>query len=169
MKTCTRCGESKPPDAFHKLSTAKDGRRPDCRDCRKHLTAEYRNRPDVRARKAEYDASYRARPQVQARNAEYMPDYRMQNPHAAWVSTYRQRARAYGLPLIVEHFTRKDVIARYGDACADCGGEWDQLDHIIPVSAGGTHTLDNVQPVCRDDNHRRWNEYQRNNTTPTAA
>ena len=33
MKTCTKCGEEKPLVAFHP-SPWKDGRRPDCKDCR---------------------------------------------------------------------------------------------------------------------------------------
>lgn len=33
-KTCTKCGETKPLDEFHRHSRMKDGRRPDCGACK---------------------------------------------------------------------------------------------------------------------------------------
>lgn len=33
LKTCSKCGERKPLSDFHKHTTAKDGRRPDCKLC----------------------------------------------------------------------------------------------------------------------------------------
>jgi ribosomal protein S27AE len=41
-----------------------------------------------------------------------------------------------------------DVVSLYGNKCADCGGEWTDLDHIIPVSRGGGTTKSNVRPLC---------------------
>ena len=40
MKTCTKCGETKPLDDFHRNQSGADGRRSRCREC----TAEYRRR-----------------------------------------------------------------------------------------------------------------------------
>lgn len=56
----------------------------------------------------------------------------------------------------VESFRNVDVFERDGWVCGICGGDVDRdlvwpdhmsasLDHIVPVSKGGTHTLDNVQ------------------------
>lgn len=73
-------------------------------------------------------------------------------PHIEWEHTYRRRARAYGNTPIVESFTREELVARYGDACWQCGGEWNQLDHVIPVAAGGPHTLGNCRPSCTPEN-----------------
>jgi 5-methylcytosine-specific restriction endonuclease McrA len=50
----------------------------------------------------------------------------------------------------------RDLVARDGAVCQRCGGEIDMmleypdrwsksLDHIVPISRGGRHVLDNVQ------------------------
>lgn len=31
-----------------------------------------------------------------------------------------------------------------------CGDRATEVDHIIELAAGGTNTIDNVQPLCRD-------------------
>lgn len=83
--------------------------------------------------------------------------YHQANPHVEWVADYRKRARRYGFVPVVERFTRDDLIARYGDACAHCGGTFDELDHYpIPVSQGGPHTIENCKPACTPCNQRSW-------------
>ncbi|MFC8316363.1 HNH endonuclease [Gordonia sp. NPDC057258] len=38
-----------------------------------------------------------------------------------------------------------------------CGSPWDQIDHRTPVAAGGSHDLENCQPICGPCNSRkRW-------------
>ena len=49
------------------------------------------------------------------------------------------------------------LVARYGDACFHCGGDFEELDHFpIPVSQGGPHALDNCRPSCTPCNQRSW-------------
>jgi len=69
------------------------------------------------------------------------------------------RARYYGVAH--EHVRRIDVFERDGWRCQACGCETPrslmglikdnapQLDHIVPISRGGPHTMDNVQCLCR--------------------
>lgn len=78
-------------------------------------------------------------------------------PHLAWETNYRQRAHAYGNPAVVFPFTREELVERYGDECLYCGGPFEELDHNVPVAAGGPHTLENCRPSCgpcnRDNSH----------------
>lgn len=66
------------------------------------------------------------------------------------VNNHKARAKSIGL---TEHFTLDEWLAlctRYGNRCLKCGERFDVLspDHIIPLSAGGTNTIDNIQCLC---------------------
>ena len=39
-------------------------------------------------------------------------------------------------------------VAYYDDRCAYCGGEYEHLDHVIPVARGGTNWPANLRPAC---------------------
>ena len=74
-------------------------------------------------------------------------------------STARKRARKMGLRY--EYYTRQQVIDKYGYTCYLCGEETDptapnnmsipgwetypHVEHVIPLSKGGSDTLDNVR------------------------
>lgn len=87
-----------------------------------------------------------------AQNADRIKAYRSENIHTHWASSYRARAKVRGFKPVVEDFTKADVIAAHGDACAYCGGPFEHLDHAIPISKGGPHTLANVRPSCAECN-----------------
>lgn len=80
-----------------------------------------------------------------------------------WVSSFRRRARIYGLNPAADLITRQDITSRWGDRCYRCKkGKFEQIDHLIPVAAGGRHTLDNVVPCCWVCNSRkRWDTDER--------
>lgn len=40
------------------------------------------------------------------------------------------------------------MIETYSRACLACGKPEVTIDHIVPVSAGGTNAIGNVQPLC---------------------
>lgn len=130
-KTCTKCGVTKPLDGFNPDGTRKSGRRPQCKDCQKCAAASYyaENQNRLRSSSASYYAA---------------------NPHIQWEKGYRRRAKEFGFLPVVESFTRADLLARYGDACAHCGGPFEHLDHYpVPVALGGAHSLDNCRPSCK--------------------
>ena len=55
-KTCTKCGETKSLDDFHRNKDGAGGRRPDCKECVREYTRRYyeENRDKVRERKHRY-------------------------------------------------------------------------------------------------------------------
>lgn len=52
---------------------------------------------------------------------------------------------------------RAVILSKYSGRCAYCGCEITaktmQVDHIVPIRAGGTDNLDNLNPSCRLCNH----------------
>jgi hypothetical protein len=51
---------------------------------------------------------------------------------------------------------RLNVLARHDHACVACGAEQDlQLDHIVPWSAGGEDTEENLQVLCASCNRTK--------------
>lgn len=84
--------------------------------------------------------------------------YRAANLGIVWANHHRERARRYGYTLITDLITPEDVTRRWGDRCFHCKtGAFEEIDHLIPVRAGGHHQLGNVVPCCRACNiKKRW-------------
>ena len=53
--------------------------------------------------------------------------------------------------------TRRAVFARDGWTCQYCGATAENVDHVIPKSAGGEHAWENVVAACRRCNQRKEN------------
>ena len=50
-------------------------------------------------------------------------------------------------------------MAYFGNACWMCGGAFEHIDHVKPLSKGGPHMLANLRPSCGSCNARkggRW-------------
>lgn len=170
-KGCIRCGAVKPMGDFNRSSSRSDGRQAHCRQCAREYRLvrldealererEYResHRDEIALRDSAYRAANYAR--IRERATEYAKRNREQNrtsratrPHVQWVNAYRHRARKLGVSLVEEDFTKADVIARYGNGCFYCeSGAFEHLDHYVPISDGGHHTLDNARPSCASCN-----------------
>jgi hypothetical protein len=75
MKTCTKCGESKPLTEFGNLARNKDGKRATCKACKKITDTAYKNTPASKAGAQRYASKpeTRAKKNV-AQNARYAAD-----------------------------------------------------------------------------------------------
>ena len=63
---------------------------------------------------------------------------------------------------VVEAFSRADVWVKGGGECIYCERELDEglwdMDHFVPISLGGSHTLANCVAACRGCNRRKRNK-----------
>jgi len=88
---------------------------------------------------------------------------------ASACSNHRKRARHYGC--LYEWVNAKRILDRDNWHCRICGkstprelrgtikSNAPELDHIIPLSRGGSHTYSNLQCVCRACNIRKSNNF----------
>lgn len=69
---------------------------------------------------------------------------------ARWLSQARKRIADYGFDSEVREFAKAEVVEQQGsESCAICQATDDLvLDHVHPLAAGGSHTLDNVRLLC---------------------
>jgi 5-methylcytosine-specific restriction endonuclease McrA len=54
----------------------------------------------------------------------------------------------------------QQLITDYDHRCAYCGNKFENLtmDHVIPLSKGGRHEIDNIVPACRFCNGSKHNK-----------
>jgi hypothetical protein len=55
---------------------------------------------------------------------------------------------------------KSKLFERDGGICQECGDPYDiEIDHIKPVSKGGTSTLNNLQLLCKPCNRKKRDKY----------
>jgi 5-methylcytosine-specific restriction endonuclease McrA len=104
----------------------------------------------------------RETPEFKARMREYQQKYNAANPHKTREGARRRRARIRKVE--TRPYSESQVLELYGLVCHICsqqidldaprkqgdGTDWHMglhIDHIIPISAGGGDTLENVRPA----------------------
>lgn len=158
---CTACGlEKELNETNFELRSPSDPNkyRKQCRDCVKIRRASYcqNNKEDIIQKVSIYYDENRE--EIIRHNIEYArqhPDdikrnkkkFNTLHPESRREQKYRYRARKYNAT--IEKFAKQDVIDTYGDKCFYCiSGNFEHLDHYIPLSKGGNHSLANVRPSC---------------------
>ena len=76
----------------------------------------------------------------------------LKNPHRVRAWTQTRRARKRNAP---GHSTPEKVAARiayYGGKCWICGADYEEIDHVKPLSKGGSAWASNLRPICKSCN-----------------
>lgn len=189
MKTCNKCGESKPTAEFHKNSSRRDGLQSRCKSCHgiecakwaaanpekyRAYTAKWRaaNPEKNRASDAKTRAARREKSRV------YAVEYRANNPekakaavdkwcaanpkaHCAYNQNRRARKREVGGNLS-KGLAGKLFKLQRGKCACGCGqhlGDDYHLDHIMPIALGGSNTDDNIQLLRQQCNNRKHSKH----------
>lgn len=112
-----------------------------------------------------------------SKNPDYKKDYHKDNPEQSRQDARRRRARVRGVES--QPYTESEVLDLYGFQCHLCGesvdlkasrqqgkGDWQMglhIDHLVPISSGGTNTIENVRPahaLCNLQKGIRWQNIQ---------
>lgn len=159
MQTCRDCELEKPPSDFNKGQ----GR---CKPCQVRYVAEWRKaNPDKhRANTARHRDNkrekrradglaryYRLMADDPERVRKLRRDYALTPKGAIYnrLAAHKRRGVRYDAE------AREYVALILNDPCVYCGGEAAEVDHITPISKGGTGQALNLAPACRSCNARK--------------
>jgi 5-methylcytosine-specific restriction endonuclease McrA len=86
-------------------------------------------------------------------NNKSSAQWRKNNPEHKRYLDRRRRARVMAAEGSITKQEWLGVIAKYGPKCLQCGKEKRlTMDHVVPISCGGFHSVCNVQPLCLNCN-----------------
>jgi 5-methylcytosine-specific restriction endonuclease McrA len=66
-----------------------------------------------------------------------------------------QRARHYTVPGDFDGDEWDLAVAWFGGKCLACGAPVVTVDHVVPLSRGGSNSILNLQPLCLVCNNRK--------------
>ena len=170
LKTCSKCKLEKPLNEFSKHKGKPDGHRYACKNCEKIPAAKWRRtnseyqkayyqnrREETLARQKLYRTAnlqaMRSRARIsQAKNKEaraaYVSEWVKANPEKNRAK--RSRRRALELSAKTYLVTSQDIGKLYHQNCIYCGSiKKIEIDHVIPLSRGGNHSIGNLVPACQ--------------------
>lgn len=173
-KKCTRCERVQPLTDFYKDKRATDGRTSDCKACRKtdyeanreqRLAYAKDHHEKNRDKILDYQRAY-AEARREEKNAKQRA-YHKANPQVAREAAMRRRARKAAADIYDPSLHWTTVAARDGMNCHYCGvltvpksddrKLWPTVDHIIPITRGGDHSMANSVLACQSCNARKGN------------
>jgi 5-methylcytosine-specific restriction endonuclease McrA len=136
----------------------------------KYKESQRRSRNKQKESNQKYSAAYRkAHPEKKRegmrrwreRHPEMVNLWRKLNPFKAleYKQNRRSREEFDGGSITAEEW--ESVLDRYGHHCLypGCVETKVTMDHVIPLSKGGRHSIDNVQPLCKRHNSRKNASY----------
>ncbi len=160
-RNCTKCKTEKSLEEFAIKSSGKYGRKSACKVC---CAALDRKRYDEnvereRARCRAYGLANLEKENARKRqyiidNPFYKRDWQRKNSDKVIAYAHKHRTLINNS---TEHYTAEEWISlceRYNYTCLACGKNDVPMtvDHVIPVSLGGSNGIDNIQPLCKPCN-----------------
>lgn len=185
MKSCFKCNQVLPIQAFGLDKAKSDGHRGVCKACfnaksrqlrienlERYKSYQIKNRlkhPETQKFNNKKWAANNPERRKQINNewaknnrhylAQRMVEYRKRKPtkHQEWVKANPevarnnwQRRRAVEKNAPTFFITKKELLRLYASPCFYCGLKTDSMhmDHVMPISRGGRHSIGNLVPAC---------------------
>ena len=188
-KKCSKCGEVKSVTEFYKQIASPDGLYRWCKACARIYQKVYyaKHREEIAARQEVYYKGHREeravyskvyykvyykrhREKIAARQKVYRD--RHQKKLAIYRKVYREghleqfrmyatqhrvlKAGASGYATVEQIQARIDY---YGKCCYICGAPYEHIDHVIPLSKGGSNWPANLRPTCSKCNLKKGSKW----------
>jgi len=182
-KKCPCCKKKKPLSDFYKDASRKDGVTTVCKNCHSISVKRWQeknadkckeiNKAWKMAHKKQLAEQARARARLhpdsrrrryrehRQQNSEQDKRWRANNKEKIRQYAQNRRARVHGNGGEITPAQWESVLDFFGHKCLCCGKENVKLtmDHVIPVALGGSHTVDNIQPLCGPCNSGKKDKY----------
>lgn len=168
---CSKCDRWLDRDAFGNDKQRKDGRKAWCRECRSAEKRAYyvANKASITEKNAAYERHDRERLNARKRVWRAANRERVRAIDLAWRRRHpdivlMKNAKRRGATA-VEPVSPDALMAKFHGMCGICGealgdGAVD-FDHIVPLSRGGVHTVENLRPAHPKCNRARFNRLER--------
>lgn len=146
---CRRCKAEKSATAFSRDRSRKDGLFSYCRSCAKNYHEKYRDAANAKSRAVYASGPERREGAVAIQRAAYHAD--PEKYRAKRRASFHKRKRGED---DLSRYYREHVLRN--DPCVYCGSyeDW-AVDHIYPVSKGGSGSWDNLTRACNSCNFRK--------------
>lgn len=154
-KVCCVCKVEKEIGKFCKSRSAPDGRSNQCKTCAIKYMKDYRKtEKGIEVdRRAAMKYHYTERGQEVYKKAQIRYKSTKIGKRRLQAGWTRRRAREAGAD---GSFTQKEwnrLCKKYDNRCVACGKKTKlEVDHIVPLSKGGSSYISNIQPLCRSCN-----------------
>ena len=138
-KSCSKCKEVKGLHLFYKNISAKDGTSSQCKEC----VSLYHSKK--KEQKREYDYHYRIRNRQRIKKVKDLYHYNNRELERSIAHARRARKNENGVFVV----SKKELSKLYRSPCFYCGSSNKiTIDHVVPISRGGTHGIGNLVPAC---------------------
>lgn len=164
-KICSVCGQWESLDCYASATWLSDGLHSQCNKCRNRIVKERRDNNLERGRQVGRESYYRNKDarlvnvkEYRLANLEKVREHDRERNKIRYELYPEQRAeyshaRRARLRDAEGEFTAKEwkaLCKKFNHTCLCCGKKCKKLspDHVIPLSRGGSNSIDNIQPLC---------------------
>jgi 5-methylcytosine-specific restriction endonuclease McrA len=182
-KVCNGCGIKKPLSEYYKAAKGKDGHRGKCKVCDNTRTKAYYQTPQATEKRRisaalwkannkdkirEYNKKHGHTAYLKYKETEHGKEVRRRNKlkyNSTLKGKLTDKRKHHKRRAIMENagtFTNEqwqERLAEYNYCCAYCYNSFPvnelTIDHMHPISRGGTNTIDNLVPACKSCNSRK--------------
>lgn len=88
---------------------------------------------------------------------DLLPGFRAtSSAHFTQAASCNARCAKQGVDGTITDAEWRELLGAYANSCSYCGvpGRM-QIDHVVPISRGGTNTIDNITPACAKCNREK--------------